>query len=441
MENLVRYVWKHRLFPLAPQQTTDGQPVEVIHPGMENRNDGPDFFNAKIKIGGTLWVGNVEIHGKASDWMLHGHDTNKRYDSVVLHVAGTVDCNIVRTDGTPIPQLELQVPEHIRNNYDELRKTDHYPPCYRVIPELSNLTIHSYLSSLLYERLDLRAAQITQRYEAHEKNWDDALFSTLARNFGFGTNGDAFDEWARRMPFRAVDKHADNLQQVEALFFGQAGLLEEDSVPTYYQEALASDEYFQSLRREYAFLAHKFDLRPMDYTAWRLLGMRPANFPHVRLAQLAMLYHEQRISVSRLMNAADRTALTQLLCVGTSEYWDTHYVFASTTSTPTKKRVTDNTITLLLINSVAPFYYSYGRRKDSEQHCEQAVALLEQLKAENNYIIRGWMDCGILVKNAADSQSLIQLKKQYCDRRDCLRCRIGYEYLKKEYGKENNSHL
>ena len=434
MEDLVRYVWKHRLFPLASLITTDGQEVEVIHPGLENRNDGPDFFNAKVKIAGTLWVGNVEIHGKASDWLLHGHDTNKRYDSVVLHVAGMVDREIVRTDGTPIPQLELKVPEHIINNYNELSKTDHYPPCYRVIPELGNIVIHSFLSSLLYERLDMRAAQITQRYELHDKNWDDALFSTIARNFGFGTNGDAFDEWARRMPFRAVDKHDDNLLQVEALFFGQAGLLEEDSVPTYYQEALATDEYFQTLRREYAFLAHKFDLRPMDYTAWRLLGMRPANFPHVRLAQLAMLYHEHRISVSKLLTASDRVALTELLRVGTSSYWDTHYTFASTPSAAIKKRVTDNAVTLLLINSVAPFYYSYGRRKDSEQHCEQAVALLEQLKAENNYIIRGWIECGLVVKHAADSQALIQLKKQYCDRRDCLRCRIGYEYLKKEYG-------
>ena len=434
MEDLVRYVWKHRLFPLAPLLTTDGQEVEVIHPGMENRSDGPDFFNAKVKIAGTLWVGNVEIHGKASDWLLHGHDTNKRYDSVVLHVAGMVDREIVRTDGTPIPQLELKVPEHIINNYAELRKTDHYPPCYRVIPELGNIVIHSFLSSLLYERLDMRSTQIAQRYEAHDKNWDDALFSTIARNFGFGTNGDAFDEWARRMPFRAVDKHADNLQQIEALFFGQAGLLEEDSVPTYYKEALASDGYFQTLRREYAFLAHKFDLRPMDYTTWRLLGMRPANFPHVRLAQLAMLYHERRISVSKLLAATDKSSLTELLRVGTSPYWDTHYTFASTPSAPTKKRVTDNAVTLLLINSVAPFYYSYGRRKDSEQHCEQAVALLEQLKAENNYIIRGWIDCGLIVKHAADSQALIQLKKQYCDRRDCLRCRIGYEYLKKEYG-------
>lgn len=434
MEDLVRYTWKHKLFPLATLKTTDGQEVEVVHPGMENRSDGPDFFNAKVKIAGTLWVGNVEIHERASDWLLHGHDTNKRYDSVVLHVAETVDRTIVRTDGTPIPQMELKVPAHIIANYDELRKTDHYPPCYRVIPELSNLTIHSYLSSLLYERLDLRAEQIAQRYEAHDKNWDDALFATLARNFGFGTNGEAFDEWARRMPFRAVDKHADNLLQVEALFFGQAGLLEEDSVPTYYQEALARDTYFKALQREYRFLAHKFDLHPMDYTAWRLLGMRPANFPHVRLAQLAMLYHERRISVARLMAAADRTALTEMLRVGTSEYWNTHYVFASTTSSPTKKRITDNAVTLLLINSVAPFYYSYGRRKDSELHCEQAIALLEQLKAENNYIIRGWGDCGIVVKSAADSQALIQLKKQYCDRRDCLRCRIGYEYMKKEYG-------
>ena len=369
MESLLHYTWKHRLFPLTPLTTTDGRHVEVIDPGMENRNDGPDFFNAKVKIDGTLWVGNVEIHVNASDWYLHGHDTDRRYDSVVLH-----------------------------------------------------------------ERLDQRAELIAARYEAHDKNWDDALFCTLVRNFGFGTNGEAFDEWARRIDFRAVDKHADSLLQVEAFFFGQAGLLDEATVPAYYHDALHEDTYFQALKREYAFLAHKFSLRPMEATMWRLLGMRPANFPHVRLAQLASLYHERRISVSKLLAATDKAAITALLRVEASSYWNTHYTFASTPSVPMKTRVTDSAVTLLLINSVAPFYYSYGRRKDSERYCEQAIALLEQLKAENNYIIRTWTDCGLLVKNAADSQALIQLKKQYCDRRDCLRCRIGYEFLKREYG-------
>ena len=434
MESLVRYVWKHRLFPLTELKTIEDQSIEVIHPGMENHSDGPDFFNAKVKIDGTLWVGNVEIHERSSDWYLHTHDTNKRYDSVVLHVANIVDKAIMRTDGSSIPQLELKVPQHIVDNYEQLRKLEHYPPCHRVIPTLSSLTIHSFLSSLLCERLEQRAVQIAQRYDAHDKNWDDALFCTIARNFGFGTNGDAFDEWARRIDFRAVDKHADNLLQVEAIFFGQAGLLTTDAVPEYYHAELANDKYYQSLCNEYKFLAHKFDFHPMDYTLWRHLGMRPANFPHVRLAQLAMLYHEHRISVSKLLAAPDRKAITALLAVNASEYWDTHYVFGSTVSAPIKKRITDNAVTLLLINTIAPFYYSYGRRKDDERYCEQAVQLLEQLKAENNYIIRGWIDCGLLVKHAADSQALIQLKKQYCDRRDCLRCRIGYEYLKAEYG-------
>lgn len=434
MESLLHYTWKHRLFPLTPLTTTGGRHVEVIDPGMENRNDGPDFFNAKVKIDGTLWVGNVEIHVNASDWYLHGHDTDKRYDSVVLHVVATADREVMRTDCTPIPQMLLQVPQHIVDNYRELLDADRYLPCYRIIPDLSSLTVHSWMSSLLYERLDQRAELIAARYEAHDKNWDDALFCTLARNFGFGTNGEAFDEWARRIDFRAVDKHADNLLQVEAFFFGQAGLLDEATVPAYYHDALHEDTYFQALKREYAFLAHKFSLRPMEATMWRLLGMRPANFPHVRLAQLASLYHEHRISVSKLLTATDKAAITALLRVEASSYWDTHYTFASTPSAPMKKRVTDSAVTLLLINSVAPFYYSYGRRKDSERYCEQAIALLEQLKAENNYIIRIWTDCGLLVKNAADSQALIQLKKQYCDRRDCLRCRIGYEFLKREYG-------
>ena len=434
MESLVRYIWKHRLLPSTELKTTDGQPIEVIHPGMENRSDGPDFFNAKVKISGTLWVGNVEIHGRTSDWYSHGHDTNVRYDSVVLHIAETVDQTLLRTDGTPIPQLELKVPQHIADNYEQLHKAEHYPPCHLIIPTLSGLTIHSFLSSLLCERLEQRASLITQRYETHGMNWDDALFCTIARNFGFGTNGDAFDEWARRIDFRAVDKHADNLLQVEAIFFGQAGLLTSDAVPEYYHADLANDEYYQALCCEYKFLAHKFGLSPMNHTLWRHLGMRPANFPHVRLAQLAMLYHERCISVSKLLAAPDRKAIITLLDVSASSYWDTHYVFGSTTSRPIKRRITENAVTLLLINSIAPFYYSYGRRKNEESYCEQAVLLLEQLKAENNYIIRGWADCGLLVKHAADSQALIQLKKQYCDRRDCLRCRIGYEYLKAKYG-------
>ncbi len=438
MESLIHYTWKHRLFPLAPLTTTEGLSVEVIDPGMENRNDGPDFFNAKVKMDGTLWVGNVEIHTTSSDWYVHGHDSDKRYDSVVLHVAATVDRPVTRTDGTPIPQMELQVPEHIVKNYHELRETDHYPPCYRIIPALGNLVVHSWMSSLLYERLNMRATQISTRYEVHDKNWDDALFCTIARNFGFGANGDAFEEWARRIDFRAVDKHADNLLQVEAIFFGQAGLLDEDTVPEYYHGELLQDTYFQALKREYTFLAHKFGMRPMEATMWCLLGMRPANFPHVRLAQLAQLYHERRISVSKLLAATDKAAIIELFRIETTSYWDTHYTFASTPSAPMKKRITDNAVTLLLINSIAPFYYSYGQRKDDERYCEHAIALLEQLKAENNYIIRGWIDCGILVKNAADSQALIQLKKQYCNRRDCLRCRIGYEYLKKEYSVEES---
>lgn len=434
MEPLVRYCWKHRLLPLTELKTTEGQLLEVIHPGQENRSDGPDFFNAKVKIGGTLWVGNVEVHGRASDWLLHGHDSNVRYDSVVLHVVDTADKVVIRTDGTPIPQLELKVPQYVVDNYTRLKEADHYPPCHRIIPELSKLTLHSFLSSLLCERFEMRAAQIARRYDGHEKNWDDALFCTIARNFGFGTNGDAFDEWSRRINFRAVDKHVDNLLQVEAIFFGQAGLLTSEAIPEYYHNTLATDDYYQSLKREYKFLAHKFALQPMDYKQWRHLGMRPANFPHVRLAQLAMLYHERRISVAKLLSASTRESITTLLGINASSYWDTHYVFGSTESSPIKKHITNNVVTLLIINSVAPFYYSYGHRKDDERYCEQAVSLLEQLKAENNYIIRGWMDCGLLVKHAADSQALIHLKKQYCDRRDCLRCRIGYEYMKKEYG-------
>lgn len=432
MEELLHYVWKHKLFPLTGLATIDGKSVEVIDPGLANPNAGPDFSGAKLMIDGTLWAGNVELHLKASDWFLHHHDEDARYDSIILHVVGESDATIHRHDGQLIPQLELQVPEAIRLRYDELQHEDHYPPCYRMVGDLSKLTIHSWLSALLCERLEMRCQQIVERYEQHGKNWNDALFCTLARAFGFGVNGDALDAWARTIDFRTVDKHRDNLLQVEALFFGQAGLLDPSALPTYYREEAASEPYYRQLLDEYTFLAHKFGLKPIDTALWQFARMRPDNSPFVRMAQLAMLYYNRELTASALNDAPSLDTTRALLRAGTSPYWNTHYTFGSTPTASRPKVIGESAIGLLLINAVAPFLFAYGRHRADEAAQEKAINLLEQLPAENNYIIRGWNDCGLTVSNAADSQALIHLKRCYCERRDCLRCRIGYNYLKKQ---------
>ena len=417
------------MLPLGELTTTDGRRVEVIDPGLHNRNAGPDFFNAKVKIDGTLWVGNVEIHDRSSDWYAHGHDHDSAYDNTVLHVAGIVDRDVLTTSGGLIPQLQLDVPPTVRQNYEELLKTDQYPPCYKIIPELSRLTVHAWLAALQTERLERKTEDIRRRADRSNGSWEEAYFVTLARNYGFGINGDAFEAWAHCVPLSAVGKHRDDLFQVEAIFMGQAGLLELDAVPKRYQQDALNEGYFARLRNEYQYLAHKFSLTPMDYKQWRFLRLRPQNFPHIRISQLAMLYYERRASLSALVECETLDELRQLLMTHVTPYWETHYTFGSP-SAENSKRLSPHSVDLLIINTAIPMLFAYGRHVSKDQLCDRAFDLLEQLRAENNHIIRMWRECGLEVKTAGDTQALIQLKKEYCDRKDCLRCRIGYEYLR-----------
>ena len=430
MEQLLHYCWKHKLWPIEGLHTTDGHRVEVIDPGLLNRNSGPDFFNAKVKIDGTLWVGNVEIHDKASDWYLHGHHTDARYNNVVLHVVGTADRDAETQAGTFVPQMCLAVPQSVSDNYAELLKTDAYPPCYRIIPSLSRLTVHAWMAALQTERLEQKTLTIQERVGRANGSWEEAYFATLARNYGFGINGDAFEEWARHIPLQAVGKHRDDLFQVEAIFLGQAGLLSMESIPPRYQHDALQEGYFARLRNEYQYLAHKFSLQPMDWTLWRFLRLRPQNFPHIRIAQLANLYCERRAGLSAMVDCRDMAALASLLRTKVTPYWETHYTFGSE-SIRNAKQLSPQSINLLIINTCIPMLFAYGRHTMNEGLCDRAFDFLEQLKAEQNHIIRMWRECGLEVKTAGDSQALIQLKKEYCDRRDCLRCRFGYEYLKR----------
>lgn len=421
MEQLLHYIWKHKIFPLKQQETTSGLRVEVIDPGLANSNAGPDFFNAKVKINDTLWVGNVEIHSKTSDWFRHGHDKDKTYDSVILHVVEESDCEVLRINGEPIPQMLLNCPDTIQKNYETLRRTDMLPSCYDIIPQLSLLTIHSWLSALQSERFEKKAEAIDVRLKHCNGSWEDAFFITLARNFGFGLNGDAFEKWASMIPFRSVDKHRDDLFQVEAIFFGQAGLLEES----------LDDPYYLRLQKEFAYMTHLFQLPIIDSSLWRFLRLRPGNFPHIRIAQLAFLYSRKWGIFSQLMEAESMKAIKEILQTATSDYWEEHYQFYNISPKRTKN-LSDSSLNLLVINTVIPFLYAYGKHRADNVLCQRATDFLEELKAENNYIIRMWSGVGITVNNAADSQALLELKKEYCDKKKCLYCRIGFEYLKKQ---------
>jgi len=429
MEQLLHYTWKHRMLPLGHLKTTDGREVEIIDPGLHNHNAGPDFFNAKVKIGGMLWVGNVEIHDHASDWYQHGHQTDPRYDNVVLHVCEVIDREVANSRGEYIPQLQLCVPEQIRTNYEQLQMTDQYPPCYQIIPSLSRLMVHSWMAALQTERLERKTDDIRRRAERCGGSWEDAYFVTMARNYGFGINSETFEQWAYNVPLQAVGHHRDDLFQIEAIFMGQAGLLELDTVPKHYQQDALNDGYFARLRNEYLYLAHKFQLKPMDPAQWNFLRLRPQNFPHIRLSQLANLYYQRKAGLSQLIECKTLAELKTLLSSQVTPYWETHYTFGSL-SAKNAKHLSYGSLNLLIINTAIPMLFAVGRHRKKEELCDRAFDLLEQLKPENNHIIRLWLQCGLPVQSAGDSQALIQLKKEYCDRRDCLRCRFGYEYLR-----------
>ena len=430
MEQLLHYVWKHRLYPLAPLATTDGQNVEVIDPGLHNRNAGPDFFNAKVKIGGTLWVGNVELHAKASEWFAHRHDTDPAYDNVVLHVVEHDDAQARCADGRQPPQMVLHVPQRVQRNYAALTEADTYPPCRHVIAQIPAINIRAWMSALQTERMEQKAEAITLRARQYGGDWEKAFFCTLARNFGFGVNGDAFEAWADNLQLDAAAHHRDDLFQIEAFFLGQAGLLNVAAVARRRQVETAADAHFQQLAHEYAYLAHKFQLKAIDARQWRFLRLRPQNFPYIRIAQLAYLYHARQCSLSVMAACRSVDEVRRALATQVTPYWQTHYTFGHETAR-SDKRLSAASADLLAINTAVPTLYAYGCHTGSERLCHRAVTFLEELKPENNHIVRQWKACGIVCSNAADTQALVQLKRHYCDRKDCLRCRFGYEYLKR----------
>lgn len=401
MEKLLHFAWKHKILPLRPLLTTEGESVEVIDPGQANRNQGADFFNAKVKIGQTVWAGYVEIHVKASDWFRHGHHEDARYNNVVLHVVQTADAQAVTQDGKALPTLQIDFPAHMLTRYQELCQTDDYPRCHRVVASIPSLKVHSWMEQLLAERLDGKSARILKRVKESRGDWEQAAFATLARNFGFGINGELLEEWAAHVPLAAAAKHRNNLLQVQALFLGTAGLIghlgPHDGCDAQKAEA------------EYAYLAHKFSLPAPPPFLWRYLRTRPYNFPHVRILQLAAVFHHGGAQLHALLEASD-TALLQRCLQGAP--------------------LSVSAIRLIAINTVAPLLYAYGQAQGNDTLVSRAMDLLESLPAENNYIIRQWSACGLEAGTAAHSQALIQLKREYCDRYDCLRCHFGYEYLK-----------
>lgn len=418
----MQYVWKHRLWRSEDMVTNTGKKVRVVDPGLLNTDAGPDFFNAKIEIDGHMWVGNVEMHYRATDWKRHRHDSDKAYDSVILHVVAKDDAPVRRTNGELIPQLVLEVSPQFNADYASLVGATIEVPCATKIKQVPHLTIVEWVEGLAFERLHGKVERIHQLLDSFNGSWEDVCYVTLARNFGFGINNDAFERLARRTPLRLLGKHSDSVLQIEALLFGQAGMLD--------AQKPGMDSYYNQLCTEYAFLSHKFQLTPMVKESWKLFRIRPQNFPYRRIAMLAQFIEGGFRMMNRILEAEGEKEMRALFEVELSGYWTKHYTFGKPNERATATLSRSST-DIILINTVAPLLYAYGELTGNYEMTDKAIKLLEDLRAESNSIVSHFVAYGIDCPDALTSQALVQLKREYCDARKCIYCKIGHHLLSK----------
>ncbi|GAB3920091.1 DUF2851 family protein [Mucilaginibacter myungsuensis] len=423
-EDLLHYIWKFRLFDKAGLKTTDGEEVEIFSAGMAHQDGGPDFQNARVRIGDTEWAGNVELHVSSADWERHGHQTDNAYGSVILHVVYKDDRPVVWSDDNrKIQTLELhdRIPEELYQRYHKLIfANQQFIPCEGTISSVDGMTMHNWLSRALVERLDQKSKAVMAELELTKGDWEETFYRVLAGNFGFKTNAVPFELMARSLPQIILAKHKNYPLQIEALIFGQAGFLEED----------LNDEYPRKLKEEYNFLRKKHGLMPIEKHLWKFLRMRPQNFPTIRLAQFAALVVNSSHLFSKILELSDPKELRKLFD-GTEviEYWRTHYRFdAESKATP--KNLGTGAIDTILLNAVAVTLFSFGTHLKKQHYISRAIALLEFLPAEKNHITDGFVNLGLKIGTAFDSQGLLELKKHYCDTKKCLQCGIGNKLLK-----------
>lgn len=423
MERLMQYVWQHKLWSADRMTTNDGRRVRIIDPGVLNTDAGPDFFNAKVEIDGEMWVGNVEMHLRASDWRRHGHDRDRTYDSVILHVVEKDDAPVTRSNGERIPQMVLRCSPAFYDSYTRLVSAPATElPCAAKIREMPPLAITEWVESLAFERLNEKVERLSALYDTFCGSWQDICYVAISRSLGFGINNDAFEMLARRTPLRLLHKHSDSLFQLEALLFGQAGFFD---APPHGK----GDEYFMRLAREYQFLADKFQLKPMDGSMWKSFRVRPQNFPYRRIALLARFVEGGFSLMQSILDAHSEKELRRLFTVELSGYWASHYTFGGAPSEVSARVLGNASIDILLINAVAPLYYAYGSRCGDYETAERAVTLLESLRPERNSIVATFTAAGIMCPDALTSQALIQLRRRYCEARKCLYCAIGHRLL------------
>ncbi len=415
-ERLLQYIWQFQYFNKNELATAEGESLQITHPGNFNTNQGPDFLDAKIKIGKTTWAGSIELHINTSDWKNHKHSGDKNYKNVILHVVWQHDVDLK----LPFPTLVLQdkVLKLLLKKYDELMNGQGFIPCEKSIGQVNEITWLSWKERLLVERLQHKSQIVFEYLAKNNNHWEETFWWMIAKNFGAKVNIEAFEKIAQSIPINALAKHKSQIHQVEALLFGQAGLL----------AGKFAEDYPTLLQREYQLYKSKYNLQPVHAQLF-FLRMRPANFPTVRLAQLAMLVHTSLHLFSKIKEAGSVKEIKELLNVTANDYWHYHYMFEEASAFK-KKTLGNQMIENILINTVVPVLFAYGLYHNENKYKDKALQWLEKITAEKNAITKGFVLLGVENNNAFDSQALIQLKNEYCNKKKCLDCAVGNKLLK-----------
>lgn len=417
-EDLLHYIWQQKFFNTIDLETTDGECLSIVHSGIHNSDAGPDFTQAKVRINEDLLAGNVEIHVNSSDWKKHKHQNDNAYSNVILHVVYNDDAKNL-SPGFPTLELKDKIDRQFFSRYQALMLSQSWIPCESQISTVDDFFIKNGLHRLVIERLEHKTFDILERF-AHNKNgWEETFYQITARNFGLKVNADTFDALAKSLPLKIIAKQKNSLLQIEALLFGQAGMLERSF----------KDNYPNSLKKEYHFLQKKYSLHPMQTHLWKFMRLRPSGFPTLRLAQFSMLLFKSAHLFSRVLETESVRQIAELFQIEPSEYWLIHYRF-DTDSKIRKKTLGQDFINTIIINAVIPVMFIYGKTKGNQSIQEKALSFLEQLPSEKNSIISKWQNLGIQSDSAYYSQALLQLKNNYCSHKRCLHCFVGNKLLR-----------
>ncbi len=417
-EELLHFAYQYKLYEDAIFFNTEL--CKILDIGKPNFDAGPDFIGAKLQTKEAIWAGNVEIHTKSSDWNLHKHNLDKAYNNVILHVVSKHDCDVFTENGRLLTVLQIKLPENIIEKYNNFKQQNKHIPCADYIRLVNSFKLKMWLSKILVQRLHNKVEYVRHVLKASVNDWETVFYQSIARGFGLKINSLAFEKLAKSVSTKIIAKH-NNIFQLEAVFMGQAGFLNDENI---------EDDYFKQLRQEYLFLKNKFNLQAMEKHEWKFLRLRPSNFPTIRIAQFADFMSKNNSLFSKLVNSENIDDLKKIFEVKASKYWDCHYTFAKKSKKKQTKEVGTQSINSILINSFIPCLFAYGEYTGNDKLKERSISFLENIKPEKNKIISEWKELGIKSSSAFDTQSLIEQYNSYCNKNKCLKCGIGVEILK-----------